>query len=157
VDTFVVPFLPSLGYLKFQSCSIDCIHVRGGDSSMAKQVKFPLYEIVIDQGLISKLQIDRKVSHCYLGECEDLNILEFNQQIGFLKSERRFDKIINISWVVELDLGDNPAERTITEKDELILDYEKCMAEIKAEEEAEKDEEEEEDDGYGEESDESNF
>jgi hypothetical protein len=74
-----------------------------------------------------------------------------------LKSERRFDKIINQSWVVELDLGDNPAERTISEKDELILDYEKFMAEIKAEEEAEKDEEEEEDDGYGEESDESNF
>jgi hypothetical protein len=62
VDTFVVPFLPSLGYLKFQSCSIDCIHVRGGDSSI-EHVKFPLYEMVIDQGLINKLQIDRKVSH----------------------------------------------------------------------------------------------
>jgi hypothetical protein len=153
---FVVPFLPRLGYLKILSCSIKFILIRGGDSSLEELVKYPLYKVVIDQCFTDKLQIDRKVSHCHIGECEDLNVLEFNQQIGFLKSERRFDKIINQSWVIELDLGDNPAERTITENDELLLDYEKYLAEKKGTEKKEEGEDDE-DDGYEEESDESNF
>jgi hypothetical protein len=68
----------------------------------------------------------RLIERCLTGTSDTARIWmssNFTYRYGFLTCEPRINKIINQSLVVKLDLCWNNGERTISENDELILDY----------------------------------
>jgi hypothetical protein len=102
-----IPAIPSLGYLTISNCSVETVHVCGGNDSSV--LKYPLYEMIIKDCMnVTEIQVDRKVFKCKISQCYSLTTLELNQQMSYLKWDRTtpLERIRNQSWLIHKEIQD---------------------------------------------------
>jgi hypothetical protein len=97
------PALPLLESLKITNCfNLESVHLLG-DSTL----KFSLETFRLHfNDTLRKVQIDRKVSRCFIENCSRLEVIELHQQVGYLRCplEPCLERIVNQSWIVCLSI-----------------------------------------------------